>query len=227
MELLAGCSPVARAFCAVRQAATSVDGLASASDSGALIEPAGVAGASTLVGFVHGLSGSGSFGFGVAARPGAAAITTAAVVIAETQAVLCVLRARHMGVRAARECISFPPQEVRPGNPSGHQRHTNCHKKHTNWRGVPPMYRYMRAGTSPTASPRQTRTLALKPRRHRGELSDSLPFPEGSLTGIIRFRVPADSLRFPTAAFRPGSDLSDGPPRRLSSTFSLAMAENR
>ncbi|BFO18471.1 hypothetical protein SHKM778_48590 [Streptomyces sp. KM77-8] len=73
-----------------------------------MIDPAGVAGASTFVGFVQGLSGSGSRGVGVAAGPGAAAITTATVVIAETSAVLCVFRARHMGVRAARECISFP-----------------------------------------------------------------------------------------------------------------------
>jgi hypothetical protein len=99
----------ARVFCAARQAATSADGLASASESGALTDPAGVAGASTLVGFVQGLSGSGSSGFGAAARPGAAAITTAAVVIAATRAVLCVLRARRDGVLAARKCISFPP----------------------------------------------------------------------------------------------------------------------
>ncbi|GAA2943053.1 hypothetical protein GCM10010478_50770 [Streptomyces erythrogriseus] len=115
-----------------------------------MVFPAGVVGTSTFVGFVHGLSGSGSFG--VADRPGAAAITTAAVVIAETRAVLCVLRARHMGVRAARECISFPPQEVRPGDPSGHQRHTSCHKQHTNRRGVPSNVICMRAGMRPTAS---------------------------------------------------------------------------
>ncbi|GAA4153178.1 hypothetical protein GCM10022285_66600 [Streptomyces tunisiensis] len=121
-----------------------------------MTEPAGVAAASTFVGFVHGLSGSGSFG--VAARPGAAAITTAAAVIAETRAVLCVLRARHMGVRAARECIGFPPQEVRTGDPSGHQRHTNCHKQHRNRRVVPLNARDMRAGISPTASAWQTGT---------------------------------------------------------------------
>ncbi|MFB9351183.1 hypothetical protein ACFFUA_27735 [Streptomyces heliomycini] len=120
-DVLAGCSPVVRACWAARQAATSAEGFASACDAGALVFPAGVAGASTFVGFVHGLYGSGNRGFGVAARPGAAAITTAAVAIAETRAVLCVLRARRNGALVARECISFPPQEVGSGNPTGHQ----------------------------------------------------------------------------------------------------------
>lgn len=65
---LAGCSPVVRVFWAARQAATSAGGLASACDAGALVVPAGVAGAAAFVGFVHGLSGSGNCGFGVAAR---------------------------------------------------------------------------------------------------------------------------------------------------------------
>lgn len=100
--------PPVRACCAARQAATSADGLASACDSGALTEPAGAAAASTLVGLVQGLSGSGNSGFGAAASPGAAESTTAAVVIADRRAVLCVLRARQSDVLAARECISFP-----------------------------------------------------------------------------------------------------------------------
>ncbi|GAA2286756.1 hypothetical protein GCM10010234_27870 [Streptomyces hawaiiensis] len=61
-----------------------------------------------MVGLVQGLSGSGNSGFGAAASPGAAESTTAAVVIADRRAVLCVLRARHRDVLCARECISFP-----------------------------------------------------------------------------------------------------------------------
>ncbi|MER7776721.1 hypothetical protein ABTZ21_17240 [Streptomyces sp. NPDC096191] len=90
----------------------------SACEAGALAFPVGVAGASTFVGFVHGLSGSGSCGFGGAARPGAAAIITAAVVIAATRAVLCVLRARRNGVRVARECINFPHRKTDTATPT-------------------------------------------------------------------------------------------------------------
>ncbi|GAA5207676.1 hypothetical protein GCM10023323_24160 [Streptomyces thinghirensis] len=198
---------MARAFCAARHAATSADGLASASDSGALIEPAGVAGASTFVGFVQGLSGSGSAGFGPAARPGAAAITTAAAVIAETRAVLCVLRARHMGVRAARECISFPPQEVRPGNPSGHQWHTSCHKKHTNRPGVPLNGISMRAGISPTTSGEQMGLLLRELPLTLGCIDASVVDSEGHVdrnppTWLIS-RMPAVSGSSLSARFRP------------------------
>ncbi|PWI20215.1 hypothetical protein DI272_43210 [Streptomyces sp. Act143] len=77
-----------RAFCAARQAATSADGGASAFDAGGFVTPVGVGGASTFVGFVQGLAGSGNSGFGVAAGLGAAATTTAAVVTAETKTVL-------------------------------------------------------------------------------------------------------------------------------------------
>ncbi|AKZ58922.1 hypothetical protein SAM23877_5877 [Streptomyces ambofaciens ATCC 23877] len=175
---MAGASPVARAFRAARQAATSADGLASASESGAVIEPAGVAGTSTLVGFVHGLSGCGSSAFGAAARPGAAAIITAAVVIADINAVLCVLRARRNGVRSARECMSFPPQEVRTGDPSGHQWHTIR-------RDVPPNARDMRSGISPAASARQTGPNHPDHPAVRAELMVLLPLIGDTLTETL------------------------------------------